>query len=70
MMRSQIDAAPLVRALTHIANKARDRKAAGIDDEAVAYGRVAHAALAWMDADEAQEFETAEQWLRKIPMEA
>lgn len=58
---------PLVQVLEQIVTAAQLRKnLSGIDDEAVAYGRLAYAALEWMKADNAGDIETAEKILKKI----
>ncbi len=63
-----LDAAtlPLLHALQSISDAARTRKASGIDDTAVAYGRLACLALQWRNADVGGDIETAEKLLNKI----
>lgn len=65
--RTLFDVAPLVRSLKYVVNEARKHKAAGHDDHFVAVGRVAQAALTWQKLDAAGDFESAEEWLRRIP---
>lgn len=59
------DARPFVTVLTAIRDAGRAAKARGsaVDDELVALAYRAHAVLKWMEADEAEDFNTAAKWL-------
>lgn len=58
---------PLLNALRYVVSEARRHAAAGNDDQFVAVGRAANAALLWHEADRLQDFETADRFLQMIP---
>lgn len=66
LLKTRIDARPLVTALERIAAAGRARLAGGTDDAAVDYARLANDALAWMAADEADDLPTAITLMEKI----
>lgn len=59
------DAAPFLAVLTALrdAGRAAKAKGAAIDDQLVALAYRAHAVLKWMEADKAEDFTTAAEWL-------
>jgi hypothetical protein len=67
--RSLFELVPLKKALEYVVQESRKHAAAGHDDQFVAVGRVCHAALKWQQADENGDFDLAEEWLAKLPLQ-
>jgi hypothetical protein len=63
---NQYEVLPFLNALRYVVDEARKHQAAGNDDQFVAVGRAANAALLWHRADRAQNFEAAERYLQKF----
>lgn len=65
--RTLYDTIPMKRALQYVVQEAQKHASSGADDQFVAVGRVCHAVLKWQAADEIGDYDTAAEWLAKIP---
>jgi hypothetical protein len=64
---NQYEIKPFLDALRYVVTEARKHQAEGCEDQFVAVGRSAHAALLWHEADGNEDFDLAERYLRMIP---